>query len=162
LLILHSPHPETPFDQPRYKAQTLCAVHTLARGLFMQNTKTYAALAVAAALGLAAAATPASAQWYHGGMHVPHWGGIHGYGGWRVAGGWHRPWGYGYRGWGGYGAGVGYGLGYAHYGCGYGCGGYAAYAVPQVSYVPTYEITTTYVPAVTGYSYGASGCGCGW
>lgn len=129
----------------------------------MQNTNTYAALAVAVALGLAGAATPASAQWYHGGMRgFAHWGGFHGgYGGWRVAGGWHRPWGYGYRRWSGYGVG---GLGYAHYGCGYGCGGYGAYtyAVPEMSYVPTYEITTSYVPAVTGYSYGMSGCGCGW
>jgi hypothetical protein len=142
----------------------------------MQNTKTYAAIAVAAALGFAAAATPASAQWYHGGMRgFAHWGGFHGgyggfhggYGGWRVAGGWHRPWGYGYHRWGGYGVGLGYGLGYSHYGCGYGCGGYGGYAayaypVPEVSYVPTYEITTSYVPAVTGYSYGVSGCGCGW
>jgi len=111
----------------------------------MQNSKTYAALAIAAALGLAAVATPASAHWYRGG--VPYWGGYHG--GWHTA--WNRPWGYRH---------LGYGYGYGRgYGCGYGCGygGYAAYtyAVPAVTYVPTYEM----VPAVTGYSYG---CGCGW
>jgi len=117
----------------------------------MQNSKTYAALAIAAALGLAALATPASAHWYRGG--VPYWGGYHG--GWHTA--WNRP--LGYRHW-GYGYGHGYGYGYGRgYGCGYGCGygGYAAYTytVPAVTYVPTYEM----VPAVTGYNYG---CGCGW